>query len=148
MSIQKNIFLICLFFLSQKIFSQTQPDSSKTRDSIKYKNNKGLIFIKADQEAEFPGGAKKWIRYLEKNIDVNIPDKNGAPKGVYTIIANFIVSKDGSVKSVSATTHFGYGMEDELIRVITASPNWKPASQNGKNVNAYRRQSITFRAKN
>ena len=144
---QKHIFLICLIVLSQKCISQQVNDSLKNKDTLK-NQSKGLPVERIETEAEFPGGQKKWVRFLEKNIDVNIPDKNGAPKGVYLIKARFIVSKDGSIQSVSASTHFGYGMEEELIRVIKKSPNWIPASQNGRIVNAYRQQSITFRSNN
>ncbi len=35
-------------------------------------------------------------------------------------------------------------MEDEAIRVIKRGPKWTPAIQNGRNVNAYRKQPITF----
>jgi protein TonB len=35
-------------------------------------------------------------------------------------------------------------MEEEAMRVIKKGPNWTPAQQNGRFVNAYRRQPITF----
>ena len=35
-------------------------------------------------------------------------------------------------------------MEQEAVKVIKKGPNWKPALQNGRNVNAYRKQPITF----
>jgi protein TonB len=56
----------------------------------------------------------------------------------------FIVSKDGSVSDVVAETNYGYGMEQEAIRVIKKSGRWTPAIQNGRNVTAYKRQSMTW----
>jgi protein TonB len=35
-------------------------------------------------------------------------------------------------------------MCQEAVRVIKKTKNWTPAIQNGRNVNAYRRQPITF----
>jgi hypothetical protein len=35
-------------------------------------------------------------------------------------------------------------MEEEVIRVIAKGPNWNPGSQNGKTVNAYKTQPVTF----
>jgi protein TonB len=35
-------------------------------------------------------------------------------------------------------------MEEEAVRAIKWGPKWKPAIQNGRNVNAYRQQPITF----
>jgi len=45
---------------------------------------------------------------------------------------------------VKAETSFGSGMEAQAIKTIKNGPKWKPALQNGRNVNAYRSQPITF----
>ncbi|RZM17984.1 MAG: hypothetical protein EOO88_41905, partial [Pedobacter sp.] len=45
---------------------------------------------------------------------------------------------------VVAETSFGHGMEAEAIKAIKKGPKWTPAIQNGRNVNAYRRQPITY----
>ncbi len=102
------------------------------------------IFTKVENEAEFPGGQAAWIRYLERTLDGNEAASNGAPPGKYTVVVKFIVSKDGSISSVEAESSHGYGMEEQAVKVIKKGPNWKPALQNGRNVNAYRRQPITF----
>jgi protein TonB len=143
---QKNFFLICLFLFSQTSFSQENSGNSKRPDSLKYKNNKGLLYSPIETDAEFPGGARKWAEYLKKNINPEIPILNKAPKGVYAVDVMFRIGKDGSITSITPTTQHGYGMEEEFVRVIKESPVWKPAMQNGKPVNAYRKQSIKFRA--
>ena len=38
----------------------------------------------------------------------------------------------------------GFGACEEAIRFIKSTPRWQPAIQNGKKVNAYLRQPITF----
>ena len=35
-------------------------------------------------------------------------------------------------------------MESEVMRIIRKSPKWAPALQNGRTVNAYRKQPVTF----
>lgn len=102
------------------------------------------VFTKVENEAQFPGGETAWRRYLEKNLNANAPVDNGAPGGTYQVIVKFIVSKDGSISDVQAETKHGYGMEDEAVKIIKRGPKWTPALQNGRNVNAYRRQPITF----
>ena len=102
------------------------------------------VFITAEKDPEFPGGLEAWAKFLAENIDKKTAVDNGAPVGSYTVIIKFIVAKDGSVKDVEAETKFGYRMESEVIKVISKSPKWLPAVQNGKPVNAYRRQPITF----
>ena len=102
------------------------------------------IFTKVENEAAFPGGEAAWRRYLEKNLNASTPVDNGAPEGTYQVIVRFIVSKDGSISDVQAESKHGYGMEDEAVKIIKKGPKWQPALQNGRNVNAYRRQPITF----
>ncbi len=102
---------------------------------------KNFIF---SREAAFGGGERVWIRYLQKNLKAEIPIKRGAPKGTYQVIIRFMVSADGNIKNTEAETHFGYGMELEALRVIQDSPKWTPAILLNKEVNAYRRQPITF----
>jgi uncharacterized protein (TIGR02145 family) len=102
------------------------------------------IYQKVDKDAEFPGGTIGWRRYIEHNLNAQVPIDNGAPKGNYDVIVRFIVSKDGSVSEVKCEKDPGYGMCQEAIRVIKNGPKWMPAFQNGRNVNAYRSQSLTF----
>lgn len=102
------------------------------------------VFNKVEIEAAFPGGTGAWTKYLRNKLDANTPIDNGAPEGTYQVIVKFIVSKDGSISDVVAETKHGYGMEQEAIKVIKNGPKWTPAQQNGRMVNAYRRQPITF----
>ncbi|GAB2815524.1 energy transducer TonB [Ferruginibacter profundus] len=102
------------------------------------------IFTRVEQEAEFPGGLDGWKKYLMKNLKADVPEKNGAPAGYYTTVVKFIVGKDGTLTDIKAETKIGYGIEEEVIRVIEKSGKWIPAQQNGRVVNAYRRQPITF----
>ena len=102
------------------------------------------VFNKVEIEAEYPGGSAAWAKYLKNNLDANTPVDNGASEGTYTVVVRFIVSKDGSISDVVAETKHGYGMEAEAMKIIKKGPRWTPAQQNGRMVNAYRRQPITF----
>lgn len=100
-----------------------------------------FIFSK---EAFFQEGIADWQNYLAENVKTKVPIKNGAPLGTYQVIVKFIVGKNVKIIDTEAETNLGYGMEDEVIRVIKKSPKWNPAILMGKTVNAYRRQPITF----
>jgi hypothetical protein len=119
------------------LFSQTEtsPDTSKIGDGV---------FEKVDVEATFSGGETAWRKYLEKNLDPNVPVENGAPIGIYTVIVQFIVDKTGAISDIKALTNFGYGMEQEVLRIMNKSPMWSPASQNNRAVKAYRKQPVIF----
>lgn len=102
------------------------------------------IFVVVQIAAEFPGGQPAWIKYLERNLNRDLPSENGAPPAKYTVVVSFVVGKDGSISDVQAENDPGYGTRNEAIRVIQKGPKWKPAVQNGKNVNYRHKQSISF----
>ena len=123
-----------LYLLTATLFADAQ-----TTDTVSVPT-----FVKVEVEAEFPGGVSEWSKYLQKNLKANTPADNGAPIGVYQVIVRFIVTKEGKISNVEAETDHGYGMEQEVIRILKKGPDWLPASQNDKKVNAYRRQPVTF----
>ncbi|GAB3019437.1 hypothetical protein GCM10027051_25660 [Niabella terrae] len=100
---------------------------------------------KIDVEAQYPGD---WRKFLERNLDGQIAVKKGAPNGSYKAEIRFIVNEDGSLSDFQPTTHQGYGMEAEVIRVLKLSGRWKRGLSNksGKTVavKSYRVQPVTF----
>ena len=111
---------------------------------VKVADDENKIFTKVEVEASYPGGESAWRNYLMKTLNGNTPVDNGAGAGTFTVIVKFVVSKDGSLSDVSCENDPGFGMCQEAIRVIKKTKQWVPAIQNGRNVNAYRRQPITF----
>jgi Gram-negative bacterial TonB protein C-terminal len=104
----------------------------------------GKIFTRVETEAGFPGGEKAWRNFLENRLDPSIPVRNNAPAGTYVTIIQFIVDTIGNVKDFTPLTKHGFGMEEEVIRVLKKGPKWIPATQNGKKVIAYRKQPVSF----
>ncbi len=101
-------------------------------------------FYVVQNPAEFPGGLPAWSKYLERNLNRDLPINNGAPAGKYTVVVAFTVDKNGVISDVLAENNPGYGTDAEAIRVIKKGPSWKPAIQNGRNVIYRHKQSITF----
>ena len=120
--------------------SKTKKDITEAYD---LNGNRVADFIYS-REAFFQEGGQDWQNYLAENVRTKVPIKKGAPLGNYQVIVKFIVGKNGKIEDVVAETNHGYGMEDEVIRVIKKSPKWNPAILMGQTVNAYRRQPLTF----
>lgn len=102
--------------------------------------------IKVDVEARYPGN---WANFLERNINGQVPTKKGAPAGNYEAMVRFIVNEDGSLSDFEPISNEGYGMEDEVIRILKKSEKWYPAINNkgggeNKNVKSYRIQPVNF----
>ncbi len=108
------------------------------------KDPSSQVYNKVEVEASFPGGVKAWETFLKRNLNAAIPVDKGAPAGRYTIFVRFIVDKDGNTSDFKALTNHGFGMEEEVLRVLNLTTKWLPARQGGKVVTAYRTQPVTF----
>ena len=107
---------------------------------------------RVDIHASYPGGATDWTDFIERNIRGDVPRNLGARPGNYNAAVRFIVEPDGSLSNFEPITDQGYGMEEEIIRVLKKSGKWKPALNNKdgetKPVRAYRTQPVTFQVIN
>ena len=135
----RKVLFFLFVIISNSLFSQIDAPPPPSVDT-----SEGNVFEKVDVEATYPGGESAWRKYLEKNLNPNVPVENGAPIGIYTVIVQFIVDKTGTISDIKTLTNFGYGMEEEVVRIMKKSPMWIPAHQNNRLVKAYRKQPIIF----
>jgi hypothetical protein len=127
--------------IKSKVDSQVMLHLQEIKEELIADNK---IFDKVEIEAAFPGGYPGWTSFLQKNLNSNVPVDKGAREGKYTVITQFVVDKNGKISDLKALTHFGFGMEEEVLRVMKLSPGWSPAIQDGHPVKAYRKQPVTF----
>lgn len=124
------------------------PPTDKTSDvatePAKPAEDYDKLYTKVENPAEFPGGSSAWKRYLEKNLDPDAAINAGATPGLHTVKVQFVVDKEGNISDVQALNDPGFGMADQAVSVIKKGPKWKPALQNGRNVNYRAIQSIGF----
>jgi hypothetical protein len=133
----KIILLLSFFTLTAAGYSQDTPVLDNTDTTEK-------LFEKVDKEAEFTGGMGAWNKYLEQNLNPNVPVDNGAPTGMYTVLVQFVVNRDGTIADIKPLTKLGYGMEQEVVRILKKSGSWTPAIQHDRPVRAYRKQPVIF----
>ena len=109
---------------------------------VEKKEDEDKVFTKVEIEASFPGGAGAWTKYVTRAIEADIDEFTDADYG--TCIVKFIVDKTGKVSQVEATTMKGTKLAEIATNAIRKGPNWTPAQQNGRYVNAYRLQPVTL----
>jgi protein TonB len=107
------------------------------------KKSEDESFIPIEKEAEFPGGAQAWFRFLSGTL--RYPDQ-AIDKGIQgTVTVQFIVDVDGRVSDVTVVSGPEEGgLREEAVRVIKSSGKWVPALQNGRWVRARRVQPVIF----
>ncbi len=108
------------------------------------KEDEDKVFTKVEIDAQFPGGNAAWTKYVTKAIQADIDELQEDPSNNGTCVVRFIVDKTGKVSDVEATTMKGSKLAEIATNAIRKGPNWTPAQQNGRYVNAYRLQPVTF----
>jgi periplasmic protein TonB len=99
--------------------------------------------VKRDEsESEYVGGLPGWARYLNKNL--RYPDRAMNYNMAGMVVVQFVVTTEGKTTDVAIFKSVEYSLDTEAMRMIIASPKWKPASQDGKLVKSYKRQPIIF----
>jgi N-acetylmuramoyl-L-alanine amidase len=115
----------------------TNPNPHSSTDTIPDK-----IFSRTETPASFPGGQRSWLKYITRAIQANIDSLTDRDYG--TCVVKFIVSKDGRVNDVKATTMEETKLAEIAVNAIRKGPRWIPAEQNGRKVNSYRLQPVTL----
>lgn len=101
------------------------------------------IFSKVDVMPEYPGGVEKLMEYIMKNLSYPEEAKNKGIEG--RVIVRFVVDKDGKVISPEVIRGLDESCNNEALRVVKEMPNWKPGSQDGRNVPVFFTLPITYK---
>lgn len=94
-------------------------------------------------QAEFPGGINKARQFIANNL--RYPEEAQANEIEATVRVKFKIEKDGSISKIEIVNKSGYGLDEEVIRVIKRMPKWTPAKSKGKVVESYFTMPISFR---
>ena len=86
---------------------------------------------------EFPGGGHlggyaALDKYIRSSIKYSKKAKKNGVDG--SIVVSFIVEKDGTLTDIKIHRGLGYGCDEEVIRVLKASPKWNPGIKHGRPV--------------
>jgi periplasmic protein TonB len=101
------------------------PEYRTTPDSLK-------IHDFTDEQAEYPGGAAEFNRYILNNLHVS---DSVLMEGPFSkIYARFVVEIDGSVTNVEILRGVHPEIDREVKRILRNMPLWTPAKQQGKAV--------------
>jgi hypothetical protein len=109
-------------------------------------NNKSSI----EKHAEFKqGGISGWIDYL--SIHTITPErliKIVGPGKTVSVTTQFVIDLAGHVSNIFIIHSLEWSADNEAIRVLSESPPWIAASENGKKVSYSQIQKITFKVDN
>lgn len=112
-------FLLILICLGGIIYTHGQIVIEFSKEKRRSK-----ILAKVQVKGAFPGGDTSWRSYLEKNLNASEVIGKKAKKGKYTVVVNYVLSKDGDISDIMCKDDPGYKMCEESIRVIKKTTRW------------------------
>ncbi|QOG02825.1 energy transducer TonB [Flavobacterium sp. MDT1-60] len=104
------------------------------------------LYMMADIEnmPEFPGGLPEFYKFIGSNFKTPTDAVKNKIEG--KAYMQFIIEKDGSLSDIKTLKDAGYGIGDEVIRVLKLSPKWTAATYQGSPVRVMYSLPITIQA--
>lgn len=140
---REKLFILFSFILITSCQNNTskpviaEPALKVSQKPIKTESNvpedKVYNAVEVDVAPHYPSGIKKFHLLLNENFVVPKAVVEGEAQAS-AIFATFIIEKDGKLSNIKVLHDFGYGSGEEFLRVLKLSPNWMPATKNGKAV--------------
>ena len=140
-----------------KIYDRKEAEKQTNEDDEREKElEEGIDKESTQQESdiveetrpEFPGGDEAFLVFIHKNLKY---PKEAWEEGIQgRVSVKFTIDKNGSVVNPRIVRGVSRELDNEAIRVFSLPnmPKWKPATQNGKPVNAELSFPIQFRLPN
>lgn len=100
------------------------------------------VFTVVQVPPSFPGGNAQIGPYLRQNLRYPEAAMNAKVEG--KVFVSFIVTYEGRIQDVTVLKGYGYGLNEEAVRVVQAMPTWTPGRQAGRPVNVKYNLVIPF----
>lgn len=108
------------------------------------KENISHNYSESEIKPEYNKGINNFYSYIAKNF--KMPN---LPKGFEgKVIVSFVVDKDGTIIEPKILKSFGYGVDEEAIRVVLNSKKWTPATIRGIKVRCSYALPISIKSSN
>ena len=122
----------------------TGGDSNDTAGTATTSSSGSGIVVRdvAEVMPEFPGGIEKMYAFLGKHL--KYPNLLKAKHIEGTVYVSFVVMADGEIGNIEILKTPDAGFNEEVTRVISKMPNWKPGQQAGQKVPVRFRMPIKF----
>lgn len=84
--------------------------------------------VRTDQEAHYPDGDQKLVEHIFHYLDYSEEARKNKIQGQVTV--SFKVQPDGSLTDVQVLKGVGYGIDEELVKILR-DLKFAPSIQNG-----------------
>lgn len=99
-------------------------------------------FTDSEDMAQFPGGEIELEKFVQNNIQYpRIAKEQGI---VGRVIVAVTIDETGNITDVEVIQGIGGGCDEEVVRVVSEMPTWRPTKQDGKNIKTEKIFSFNF----
>lgn len=110
------------------------PDQEADEKKLQHSASRADSIVFVEQLPKFPGGDAALRFFLTNNLKYPVDAINRKIQG--TVVLNFIVEKDGSIRRIIISKAVDPVLDFEAVRIISSMPRWQAASMHGKPVAA------------
>lgn len=133
------MLLISAFYTNQASAQITTPNNSGNSE-LNQQNDE--IFTVVEVQPEYPGGDEARILFIRNNLHYPMEAKKAGIQG--TVYVSFVIETDGSVTDIKILRGIGGGCDEEVVKMISKMPKWKPGRQRGETVRVQYNMPIKF----
>jgi periplasmic protein TonB len=109
---------------------------------VEVKPEEAPVFLPIENQAKYPGGFEKMIKFLSDNIKYPYQATKAGVSG--KVFLSFIIDENGAITNIEVIKGIGFGCDEEAKRVVAKMPNWTPGSQSGRPVKSRFNLPIAF----
>lgn len=127
----KNLHFIQFLLLANILLAQKNPLPPGELPEIPKPIFEPICELPAyTMDAEFHSGKEGLARYIKNRLEY--PKKARRKKITGTVVASFMIEKDGIIREIKILKSLPYGCDEAVINLIKRMPKWRPAMEEGK----------------
>jgi TonB family protein len=121
-----------------------QPKPTAAQPAPMVIHTKEYVYFTPSQKPAYPGGDQALAAFIAGRVIY--PEEALKYHVEGTVFAEVYLDSLGNVTKVEIPgTHLGSGLEEETVSVLTASPRWHPAKENGQFVRSKVTVPVTYK---
>jgi TonB family protein len=86
----------------------------------------------ADTLASFPGGDEAFQKYISRQLQTTSAASAAQING--DVEMSFVIDEKGIAGEFKPIRRLGYGLEDQVVRILRAMPRWQPGVISGRRI--------------
>ncbi|WP_027393516.1 energy transducer TonB [Aquimarina latercula] len=130
------VCVLCNIACTSQVNQEQEIFFNKPKNEVKTYNNEVV-----DQKATFKGGESELFKFYKNNSQFKVKDFEVPSKSVYF---NLYINEKGEVYDYKIIKSIGTDYDEEVVRLISLMPKWKPAINKKKQVKVVILDYITF----